>query len=137
MTMNTPLNRPLSRFKTLLKQSFFWNLTAAGNAIIVAGSVFLYRFESLSQGDTPLDFFDCLLWSTGTVTTIGYGNYIPHSIPGKLTIMLLMLFGTLFVWSYMGFLVTGLITPELASLEKDVHEVEKELQEIRHNDSKD
>ncbi|MGZ3725921.1 MAG: potassium channel family protein [Pseudobdellovibrio sp.] len=132
----SPLNRPLSRFKTLFKQSFFWNLTAAGNAIILAGGFFLYQFEALSQGNLPLSFFDCLLWSTGTVTTIGYGSYTPHTFAGKVTIMILMLLGTLFVWSYMGFLVTGLITPELATLEKDVHEVEKEIQGISHSAEK-
>lgn len=134
MKKTRPKGRLVSRFRTLVKQSFFWNLTIAGNAIIVAGSVLLYRFESASQGPVPLGFFDCLLWSTGTVTTIGYGSYIPTTIPGKITILALMLFGTLFVWTYMGFLVTGLITPELTTLEKDVHEVEKELRDLKKND---
>ena len=127
--------RPLLRLKILVSQSFFWNLTAVGNAIIVAGAVFLYRFESVQQ-DFSLDFIDCLLWSTGTVTTIGYGSYIPHSLPGKITLLVLMISGTLFVWMYMVFLVTGLITPELTNLEKDVHEVEKEIQDLRQDKKK-
>lgn len=76
-----------------------------------------------------MEYIDCLLWSAGTVTTIGYGDYIPHSFYGKITVLLLMLTGTLFVWSYMAFLVSGLISPEMASLEREMHEVEKEVRE--------
>ena len=42
-----------------------------------------------------------------------------------------MLTGPIFVWSYMAFLVTGLIAPELSSLERDVHEVERELHGLK------
>jgi len=128
--MKKKVSRPILRFRTLIKQPFFWNLTAAGNAIIVAGSVFLYRFESGTQ-HPPLDFLDCLLWSTGTVTTVGYGSFTAYSLPGKIVLFFLMLLGTLFVWSYMDFLVTGLIAPELSLLEKEVRDVEKEIKELK------
>lgn len=78
-----------------------------------------------------MQFLDCILWSAGTVTTVGYGEMTPHTVMGKLTVLGLMLFGTLFVWSYMAFLVTGLIAPELASLERDVHEFEKDIRGMK------
>lgn len=118
------------RFKTLLKHPFFWSLTIGGNAIIFVGSLLLYYFEAGLNGN-PTEYIDYLLWSTGTVTTIGYGNFTPSGLPGKLTLLSLMVLGTLFVWSYMAFLVTGLMAPELNSLEKDVHDVEKELQDLK------
>lgn len=99
--------------------------------MILLGGGLLYFFESSAQAEQPAEFIDCLLWSLGTVTTIGYGNYTPQTFAGKITLIALMITGTLFVWSYMAFLVTGLIAPELSSLEHDVHEVEKELHNIR------
>lgn len=128
--MKSKLSKPVLRFKTLLKQKFFWNLTGAGNAIIAAGTVFLYRFESATQ-QPAIGFMDCLLWATGTVTTVGYGTFVANTLPGKITILILMLLGTLFVWTYMGFLVTGLITPELSVLEKEVRDVEKEIKDMK------
>ncbi len=120
------------RFKNLFRNPFFWTLTLMGNGSMLGGSLLLWTFEAASYGGR-VGFFDCVLWSAGMVTTIGYGDMTPQTIPGKATVLCLMLFGTLFMWSYMAFLVTGLIAPELASLERDVHDVEKELRELKLN----
>ena len=111
------------RFKTLFLHPFFWMLTAVGNFIILVGSFLLWYFEGhLHQA--PFSLLDCLLWSAGTVTTVG-SDLNPQTIPGKLTVLVLMLGGTVFVWSYMAFLVTGLIAPELPALERDVHNLKQ------------
>jgi voltage-gated potassium channel len=128
MSNKIRLNKYKKRLFALAKHPFFWILTIFGNSIVFFGSLLLYYFEK--DQSSPLEYIDCLLWSMGTVTTIGYGNYTPLTFPGKITLLLLMAGGTLFVWSYMGFLVTGLIAPELSSLEKDVHEVEKDVLEV-------
>jgi hypothetical protein len=99
-------------------------LTALGNSIILIGALLISFFEKQS-------FLDSLAMSAGLVTTVGYSNFTAVTDIGKIITIGLMLIGTLFVWSYMGFLVTGLIAPELNSIEKDVHDVEKELKEIR------
>lgn len=105
-------------------------LTAIGNSIILLGAAAIYAFEYKAEKNFPL-FIDCITMSAGLVTTVGYANFTASTDMGKLTVVALMLLGTLFVWSYMGFLVTGLIAPELSGLEKDVHDVEKELKELK------
>lgn len=97
---------------------------------MLSGSGLLWIFEARAE-ESKIAFIDCLLWSAGTITTIGYGNFTPQTFSGKITILILMLLGTVFVWSYMAFLVTALIAPELAALERDVEEMEKELREMR------
>ncbi len=119
------------RFLKLLRQPFFWALTVGGNIIVVVGAFLLRIFENISSTNN-LDFMDYLLWSMGIVTTIGYGSYVPMTFAGKWIVFLLMACGTLFTWSYMAFLVTALLAPELAALERDVHDVEKELKGVRH-----
>lgn len=119
-----------TRLLKLFKTPFFWFLTIMGNFLILLGSGLLYHFESTSP-TRPIQYVDSLLWSTSLITTIGSTNYVPETIYGKLTVIILMLLGTLFVWTYMAFLVTALITPELANLEKDVLEIEKEILELR------
>ena len=116
------------RLFILLTHPLFWTLTFIGNAMILAGSLILYKLES--HAEKPLQFMDCLLWSTGIVTTIGYVNYVPVTFLGKLTVLALMLLGTFFLWSYMAFLVSVFISPTLTSLEQEVLEVEKGLSDL-------
>ena len=118
------------RLHALLKHPFFWTLTVFGNSLIVLGSVLLHLSEAEAQAQ-PYEFIDSLLWSAGIVTTIGYVNHNPVTFFGKVSVLILMLLGTLFVWSYMAFLVTALISPELSSLEKDMNEVERELASLK------
>lgn len=118
------------RFKMLLKKPFFWLLTFLGQIVIGIGALGLYFFEA-KVTNPPASFLDSLLWSTGIVTTVGYGNFVAQTTAGKWMVLVLLLMGTLFVWTYMGFVVTALIAPELSAIEKDVHEVERELHELQ------
>ncbi len=122
------------RLYILLSHPLFWILTVFGNAMILAGSLVLYFLEA--NVEKPLSFIDCLLWSTGIVTTVGYVTYMPQTFFGKLTVLGLMLFGTFFLWSYMAFLVSVFISPTLSSLEREVLEVEKEISDLRHDEQK-
>ncbi|MEI7973084.1 MAG: potassium channel family protein [Bdellovibrio sp.] len=118
------------RFQMLLRKPFFWLLTFLGQIVIWIGALGLYFFEA-EVSEPPASFLDALLWSTGIVTTVGYGNFVAQTTVGKWMVLGLLLMGTLFVWTYMGFVVTALIAPELSAIEKDVHEVEKELHELQ------
>lgn len=118
------------RMQTLFKTPMFWLLTFIGNLVIFIGSVLLYYFES-NQNFSKLEFIDCLLWSTSLTTTIGYNTYVPITFAGKITVISMMLFGTLFVWSYMAFLVTALIAPELSLLEHEMQKVEVDLSKLK------
>lgn len=114
------------RMQALIKHPFFWVLTLTGNSLILVGGLSLYLSEAETQ-QQPFHFIDSLLWSTGLVTTVGYGNYVPLTLAGKISVLVLMMLGTFFVWAYMVFVVTALITPELSSLEKEMNDVEREL----------
>lgn len=123
-----------NRFINLLKQPFFWILTLTGNIVIFLGGFLLYLIES--PQNNSLQFLDALLWSMGIVTTVGYGNFIATTATGKWLILFLMAFGTLFIWSYMAFIVTGLINPELSHLERDVQDLEKEISGLKADSKK-
>lgn len=122
------------RFIALVKHPLFWFLTIAGNMMIIFGSIALYKFEN--NGVKPKEFIDSLVWSASIVTTIGYSSYEAHTFWGKLTVIVLMLLGTFFLWSYMAFLVSALISPALNALEKEVQDVEKELTELKTEENK-
>lgn len=117
------------RILTLIKHPFFWVLTITGNTAIFVGSLLLYWFENSEQ--VQISFMDCLLWAAGLITTVGYGDFTPQSTLAKVVVLLLMLSGTLFIWLYMAFLVSGIMAPEISSLERDVHDVEKEIRGLK------
>ncbi len=121
-----------TRFGTLLGQPLFWFLTITGNAMIVLGGIGLFYFESTLN--KSLQFIDCLLWSTSLVTTVGYVSLVPQTFFGKILVLVLMMLGTFFIWSYMAFLVAALISPALMSLEKEIEEVEKEISDLKSED---
>lgn len=123
-----------SRFVALISHPLFWVLTIIGNTMIVLGGVALYVFESKAAQTT--DYLDFLLWSTSLVTTVGYKTYVPATNFGKITVLLLMMLGTFFLWAYMAFLVTALISPALSSIEKEVQDVEEELSQLKTDDFK-
>lgn len=129
-------NKFIKRVMTFINHPLFWYLTIIGNGMILVGSLLLYQFEAESAHNQSLTLIDSLLWSTGIITTVGYADYIPHTLPGKITVLGLMLFGTIFLWSYMAFFVSALLSPALNSLEKEVQEVEKEVSDLKIEEQK-
>jgi hypothetical protein len=119
-----------SRFSHVFKNPLFWILSIVGNMIILVGGAALMLFEMpMKTGSNH--YIDYILWSAGLVTTIGYGDFMAQTLAGKWTVLIIMLLGTLFIWSYMAFLVAGFFSPELKAFEKDIHEFEKDVRKLK------
>ena len=70
-------------------------LTVAG---ITIGVIFLGAFavlvlETGTDEARITNFADAVWWSISTITTVGYGDIVPHSIPGRIMGMVLMVVG--------------------------------------------
>ena len=66
-------------------------LTCVGNGFILLISVIIYFVE---QNHGIKTFGDALWWSFATVTTVGYGDVVPTTIPGRFFGILAMIGGT-------------------------------------------
>lgn len=51
--------------------------------------------------------YDGIWWAIITASTVGYGDYVPHTFWGRLTGLILILFGVAFVSSYFGTLAVS------------------------------
>lgn len=70
--------------------------------ICLGGSIAIYRLE---YGKSVFSYFDAFWFSFVTITTVGYGDFTPVSIEGKIAAMVLMLVGISFIG-----LLTGTIS---------------------------
>eukprot|EP00794_Sanderia_malayensis_P020144 gene20144-22117_t len=58
---------------------------------------------------------DGFYWAIVTLTTVGYGDYSPKSVPGRFLAMLWILFGTIILSMFTASITTGLITACLSN----------------------
>ncbi|HEY94639.1 MAG TPA: potassium channel family protein [Dehalococcoidia bacterium] len=87
------MRRVMMRSGGFLKRS---NLVAvAGITIVVIflGAFAVLVLETGTDEARITNFADAVWWSISTITTVGYGDIVPHSIPGRIMGMVLMVVG--------------------------------------------
>lgn len=97
----------------------FLRLPLLVRILLIAVLVFLSFGVSihLLEPDTFPSIFDGIWWAIITASTVGYGDYVPHSILGRITALILILLGVGFVSSYFGTLAAAAVTKQDAFLE--------------------
>lgn len=114
------------RVKFLWSSPFFVYFTLVGNCLIVLAALLFHTIEA-NQNPEVQSFLDSLVWTVGVVTTVGSSPVTPVTQFGKILSIFLMLGGSLFLWSYMGLIVSAIISPELAHIEREVRHIESEV----------
>jgi voltage-gated potassium channel len=112
----------------------------AGAALLLIwqAALAVLQAERRAPGATITNFGDAVWWAFCTVTTVGYGDYAPVTVRGRVVAVLLMLGGVVLL---------GLITAtfsswvveratrghedQLPATRADVHEILQELEEAR------
>jgi voltage-gated potassium channel len=79
---------------------------AVALALFLNGATIVYFFEHQAQGANIHTYGEALWWAVVTVSTVGYGDYYPVTMGGRLTAVLLMV---------LGFTVLAVITAQIAA----------------------
>lgn len=74
----------------------------------------------LLEPETFPTAFDGIWWAIITASTVGYGDYVPRSVFGRITALFLILLGVGFVSSYFGTLAAAAVTKQDAFAEGKV-----------------
>jgi voltage-gated potassium channel len=92
----------------------FLRLPLLVRILLMAVLVFLSFGISIHflEPDTFPTIFDGIWWAIITASTVGYGDYVPHSFLGRLTALILILLGVGFVSSYFGTLAAAAVTKQ-------------------------
>ncbi len=122
---------------------------AGGTALVVfAASVAVLDVERAAPGSQITDFGQAIWWACTTVTTVGYGDVVPVTIPGRIIAVALMVCGVLLFAVVTASFSTWFIeviqrghtappvrdrkaTGELASLRAEIERLEERLAERR------
>ncbi|WHY76678.1 potassium channel family protein [Neobacillus sp. WH10] len=92
----------------------FLRLPLLVRILLIALLVFLSFGISIHflEPETFPTIFDGIWWAIITASTVGYGDYVPHSFLGRLTALILILLGVGFVSSYFGTLAAAAVTKQ-------------------------
>jgi voltage-gated potassium channel len=59
----------------------------------IAAAVIILQVESTAPGSNIRSYPDAIWWAVSTVTTVGYGDYYPTTVEGRLVALVLMILG--------------------------------------------
>lgn len=74
---------------------------------VFIGSTALYLFENLDNGGEITSLFDAFYLSVVTMATVGYGDISPHTTSGRVTAMVLIFFGLVFIAFFTSIIVAA------------------------------
>jgi voltage-gated potassium channel len=90
----------------------------AVGTVIVGGAVFASVEEVTKQGEA-ITTWDGIWWAVTTVTTVGYGDVVPESTPGRIIAITIMLVGIGFVALLTAFVADRFINASTATEAKE------------------
>ena len=78
----------------------------AASVLLLNGAIVVFLFERHAPHSNIHTFGDSLWWSIVTVTTVGYGDFFPVTVPGRITACFIM---------GIGLLTLAVVTAQVAS----------------------
>ncbi len=113
-------------------------IVASAAVLIWVGAVSVLNFEINAPGASITSFGDALWWALSTVTTVGYGDFVPITVGGRIVAAGLMVVGIAIVgvvtawvaaW-FIKYTTTRDSEAEMASIASSAADVRKLRQEI-------
>ena len=99
------------RFYTILTRNVEFVLLAVwASSIIIFGGIGVYLAEHEHHGANITNLGDAFWWAVTTITTVGYGDYYPVTLAGRLIAVFMMFSGIVNMFSSAQGVVQFIIT---------------------------
>ena len=99
--------------------------------IVFIASTLIVQFEKRGPNPMIVKGEEALWWTIVTMTTVGYGDFVPKTISGRLLAVVLMFLGVGLFGVLTSFLASAFATPAREAREEEFAEIRKELAEIK------
>jgi|GEM_PF-1420121 len=120
----------------LFRQPVFLFVTVWGHLAILLGAIAFQHFEA-EGNPAPHGFFSAYYWAISTATTVGSADVQPQTLGGKFVAILMMVTGSLFLWSYTALFAASLVTPVMRRVGREVHLVEAGIEHLEREEKLD
>jgi voltage-gated potassium channel len=92
--------------RSVFRRGSLGRFMVAAGILVLNGAAVAYLFERHASGSNIHTFGESVWWSVVTVTTVGYGDYFPVTLAGRITAVFIM---------GIGILTLAVITAQVAS----------------------
>ena len=92
--------------RSVFRRGHLGRFLLAASVLVLNGAVIVYLFERHAPESSIRTLGESLWWSLVTVTTVGYGDYSPVTVPGRVTACFVM---------GIGLLTLAVVTAQVAS----------------------
>jgi len=98
--------------------------------LVIFASIAILNVETLPESNIK-NASDALWWSMVTVTTVGYGDKVPVTLPGRIIGVVLMITGVGLFGTFTAFVASLFMETEQKEVERHEDRILAELGEIR------
>ena len=110
----------------------FLVLTVLGNTMLFLCAAVFCTFER-GINQNVRGFGDALWWAFTTISTLGYGDVVPHSLGGRIVTVVLVLTAGVLFFSFIALLSSAFVEVEFLELEQDVESLRCRLEKALEN----
>ena len=107
-------------------EASFLTLSVLSLLVLMLSSIFILHFERGSDSNIK-SASDAVWWSFVTVTTVGYGDFYPVTLYGRILASGLMIMGIGMFGTFTGFVGSWFFTPEAESEEEQSSKILKQI----------
>ncbi len=107
------MRRVMSRGGGFLRGRYLLAMLGIAATIVFIGAFAVMILESGTETAQITNFSDAVWWSISTVTTVGYGDIVPHTVAGRIIGMVLMVVGIGVMAAFISEVSAAMVTSRL------------------------